>query len=313
MNHQLTSQVTQIGNSIGNSNNIPTTTNSMNRPSSAYFNSSNNSNVMNLSSTPSIPQATQSTSTSNLLQTNPSLLIGFNHNNTNNMMPSPAQQHLSNPNLGGGMSNMSVTNSPITSHRPPIMPNKITQQQNIGIIRDTRMNSQQQMMAPTMPNIAHTSSGYATNIPASQSMQNVSQIPSNYFMPQQQFQDPAQQIQYQQQHQQNPQLSPNHQASLLRGTAKMAEMGELIKRQRNLTTNGPVPFTNSIDNINIPQSIMPPPQMLSPNSLNRQVFLPQSPQKQLAPNIAPKPQVNARIFNKIFSFRSRIHLHTKIV
>ncbi|XP_070491228.1 afadin isoform X2 [Chironomus tepperi] len=283
MNHQVTPQVAQMGNSMGNSSNVPTTINSMNRPTSAYFNSSNNSNVMNLSSTPSIPNTTQSTSTGNLM--------GFNHNNTNNMMPTPAQQHLSHPNLGG-MSNASssITNSPITPHRPPIMPNKMTQQ-NVGFIRDARMNTQQQMMAPSMPNIAHTSSGYATNIPASQSMQSVNQIPGNYYMPQQQFQDPVQQMQYQQQQQHNPQLSPNHQASLLRGTAKMAEMGELLKRQqRNHPINGPIPFANSMDNIHIPQSNMPPPQMLSPNTQNRQVFHPQSPQKQLAPNTAPKPQ-----------------------
>ena len=171
MNHQLNSQVAQMGNNMGNSSNIPTTTNSMNRPTSAYF---NNSNVMNPSSTPIIPNTTQSTSTGNLMQTNPPMM-GFNHNNTNNMMPSPAQQHLSHPNLGG-MSNASssVTNSPITSHRPPMMPNKMTQQQNAAFIRDARMNPQQQMMAPSMPNIAHTS-GYASNIPASQSMQSVNQ------------------------------------------------------------------------------------------------------------------------------------------
>jgi len=311
MNHQLTPQIAQIGNSMGNNSNIPTTTNSMNRPASAYFNSSNNSNVMNLSSTPSIPNTTQSTSTGNLMQTNPSSLMGFNHNNnTNNMMPSPAQQHLSHPNLGG-MSNASssITNSPITPHRPPIMPNKMTQQQNVSFIRDARINSQQQMMAPSMPNIAHTSSGYATNIPASQSMQSVNQIPGNYFMPQQQFQDSAQQMQYQQQQQQNPQLSPNHQASLLRGTAKMAEMGELLKRQqRNHPTNGPINFANSMDNIHIPQSnTLPHSQMLSPNSQNRQAFQPQSPQKQLAPNTAPKPQVKAHIFTKIHFF---IHFFT---
>jgi hypothetical protein len=306
MNHQLNPQIAQIGNSMGNSSNIPTTTNSMNRPTSAYFNSSNNSNVMNLSSTPSIPNATQSTSTGNLMQTNPSALMGFNHNNnTNNMMPSPAQQHLSHPNLGG-MSNASssITNSPITPHRPPIMPNKTTQQQNVGFIRDARMNSQQQMMAPSMPNIAHTSSGYATNIPASQSMQSVNPIPGNYYIPQQQFQDTTQQMQYQQQ--QNPQLSPNHQASLLRGTAKMTEMGELLKRQqRNHPSNGPIHFANSMDNIHIPQSnTLSHPQMLSPNSQNRQSYHPQSPQKQPAPNTAPKPQVKARVFTftKIHSF-----------
>lgn len=290
MNHQLTPPVAQIGNnSMGNSNNTPS--NAMNRPASAYFN--NSSNVMNLSST---PNTTQSTSTGNLMQTtNPSM--GFNHGNAN-MMPPQQNQHISHPNLSGMSNASSITNSPITAHRPPMMPNKQQPQQaQIGgtFMRDPRMNpqQQQQMMAPSMPNIAHASSGYAANIPASQSMQSVNQIPGNYYIAQQQqFQEQSQQqLPYQQP--QNPQLSPNHQASLLRGTAKMAEMGELLKRQqRNQpATNGPIHFANSMDNIHIPQSNLPP-QMLSPNSQNRQVFHPQSPQKHLAPNTAPKPQVN---------------------
>lgn len=296
MNHQLNPPVAQIG----NSSNTPI--NAMNqRPASAYFNTSNNSNVMNLSSTPNIPNTSQSTSTGNLMQVNPSssAMMGFNSNHGNaNMMPSPAQQqqqHISHPNLSG-MSNASssITNSPITAHRPPMMPNKQPQQQPGNFMRDPRMNpQQQQMMAPSMPNIAHAS-GFATNIPASQSMQSVNQIPGNYYM-QQQHQQQFQESQMQQYAQQNPQLSPNHQASLMRGTAKMAEMGELLKRQQRnqqpATTNGPIHFTNSMDNIHIPQTNLPP-QMLSPNSQNRQVFHPQSPQKQLAPSTAPKPQVN---------------------
>lgn len=53
-----------------------------------------------------------------------------------------------------------------------------------AFVRDTqnqqslRMNP---MMAPSMPNIAH-SSGYATNITASQSMQNVNMIHPNYYV-----------------------------------------------------------------------------------------------------------------------------------
>jgi hypothetical protein len=284
----------------------------MNRPASAYFNNhSNNSNVMNLSSpsTPNIPNA-QSTSTGNLMgfnQINNSISNNNNNSINNNMMPSPAQHaHISHPNLGG-MSNASssITNSPITTHRPPMMPKMQQQQQQAqqqmggNFMRDTqsqlslRLNQQQQqMMAPSMPNIAHAS-GYASNIPASQSMQNVNQIPGNYTMyhPQQQqaqpqFQDPN--IQYQQ----NPQLSPNHQAALMRGTAKIAEMSELIKRQQRnqqMPTNGPIHFANSMDNISIP-----PNPMLSPgahrNPPQQNAYHPQSPQK-LAPNTAPKPQV----------------------
>lgn len=248
--------------------------NIMNRPSSAYYNnnSNNNSNVMNLSSTPNIPNSTSN----NTLQQQQAQAT---------MMPFNA--HISHPNLSGMTSN---THSPITTHRPPMIPNKQQQMPQQGFARDQsqqhslRMN-QQQMMAPSMPNIAHAS-GYANNIPASQSMQNVNSIPGNFQMYQQQ--------QQQQQHEMPPQqISPNHhQASLLRGTAKMAEMSEMIKRQQTnqRPTNGPIHFANSMDNIHIP------PPMLSPGasrSSAAQVFHPQSPQKSHAPpTTAPKPQVN---------------------
>lgn len=249
----------------------------MNRPASAYFNNSNNNNVMNQSpSNPNIP-STQSTSTGNLMQPNQAMMVGFNQ------MPSPAQAphtHISHPNLSGTPSN-----------RPPMLPNKMIPP-GANFMRESQSQhslrmSQQQMMAPSMPNIAHAS-GYANNIPASQSMQNMNQMPGNYPMyhpqqPQQhqQFQEPPQQFQT------NPQLSPNnqhhHQASLLRGSAKMAEMGELLKRQQRnqLVNGGPMHFANSMDNIHIPAN-----QMMSP----AQNFHPQSPQKQLPPT-APKPQV----------------------
>lgn len=252
--------------------NTPTSmTNVMNRPASAYYNS-NSSNVMNLSSpsTPNIPNSTsaqqhqpQSTSSmGNLMQQQQAQA---------SMMPYTAHPNLS------GMSNASssITNSPITAHRPPMIPNKQQQQM--------RMGQQQQMMAPSMPNIAHAS-GYASNIPASQSMQNVNVISGNFPMYQQHDLPP-------QQH------SPGQQASLLRGTAKMAEMSEMLKRQQNnqRPSNGPLHFANSMDNIHIP------PPMLSPSSHPRssaaQVFHPQSPQKSHAPpSTAPKPQVECTYF-----------------
>ena len=232
-------------------------------------------------SNPNIP-STQSTSTGNLMQS-----------------PYPVSQaphsHISHPNLSAAQN----TNSPIISNRPPMLPNKMMPQQQPGgnFMRESqsqhslRMNQQQhQMMAPSMPNIAHAS-GYANNIPASQSMQNMNQMPGNYPMyhpqqaQQQQFQEPPQQFQP------NPQLSPNnqhhHQASLLRGSAKMAEMGELLKRQQlgqqrtQQLVNGSPHFANSMDNIHAPTN-----QMMTP----AQNFHPQSPQKQLPPT-APKPQV----------------------
>lgn len=274
MSHQLTPPMSQ---QIGNA---PTTTNLINRPASAYFNNSNN-NVMNQSpSNPNIP-STQSTSTGNLMQSNQ--LIGYNQ------MPSPAQApphtHISHPNLTGPPN----ANSAI-ANRPPMLPNKMLppqQQQGGNFMRESqsqhslRMSQQHQMMAPSMPNIAHAS-GYANNIPASQSMQNMNQMPGNYPMyhpqqaqmqnPQHQFQEGGQQL--------SPNNSQHHQTSLLRGSAKMAEMGELLKRQQRnqLVNGGPMHFANSMDNIH------------SANQLSAQNFHPQSPQKQLPPT-APKPQV----------------------
>jgi afadin len=175
-----------------------------------------------------------------------------------------------------------------------------------------RMNQQQQqMMAPSMPNIAHAS-GFANNIPASQSMQNVNQMPGSYQMYHPQQQQQSAQFQELQQFHQNPQLSPNqqlHQASLLRGSAKMAEMGEMLKRQQRnqQLPNGVGPqmhFANSMDNINsmhIPTNnnnnnnatnnpMMSPSGGGGHRQSAQQNFQPQSPQKLLPPT-APKPQV----------------------
>ena len=226
-------------------------------------------------------------------------MVGFNQMPTNAQAP---HTHISHPNLSGNI----PTNSPIQAHRPPMLPNKMMPppQQPGNFMRENqsqhslRMN-QQQMMAPSMPNIAHAS-GFANNIPASQSMQNMNQMPGNYPIyhpqqPQQQFPEPPQQFQP------NPQLSPNnqqhHQTSLLRGSAKMAEMGEMLKRQQQqqqqqrtqqqqMVNGGPMHFANSMDNINIPNN-----QMMSPTPTAQQNFHPQSPQKQLPPTTAPKPQV----------------------
>lgn len=118
-----------------------------------------------------------------------------------------------------------------------------------------------QMMAPSMPNIAH-SSGYASNISASQSMQNVNMINPNhsngaynqhtigsYGHPNQTLnstngnqmtaasshshmyhpQD-MQKAQHQHIQQQQQQLQSN-QSTLLRGQNKMSEMTEMLKRR----------------------------------------------------------------------------------
>lgn len=252
--------------------NVASMANAMNRPASAYFINSNSSNVMNLSS-PSTPNISSSTSQQQQMQSQSTSSMGNlmqQQQAQASMMPYNA--HISHPNLSG-MSNASssITNSPITTHRPPMIPSKQQQQQQ----QQVRMGQQQQMMAPSMPNIAHAS-GYASNIPASQSMQNVN---VNFPMYQQHDMPPQQ-------------ISPNQQANLLRGNAKMAEMSEMIKRQQNQRpSNGPIHFANSMDNIHIP------PPMLSPGAHPRssaaQVFHPQSPQKSHAPpSTAPKPQVD---------------------
>lgn len=272
--HQLNPPIT------GNLNAQLTTSNvMMNRPSSAYYNnnSNNSSNVMNISSpsTPNIPNSTSNSQQQQQMQ----------QAQAAGMMPFNA--HISHPNLSGLSNASSITNSPITAHRPPMIPNKQQQQQQQGFVREAqsqhslRMNQQQQMMAPSMPNIAHAS-GYAANIPASQSMQNVNTIPGSGYQLYQPHEMPPQQ------------MSPNHQASLLRGTAKIAEMSEMLKRQQSnqpRATNGPINYANSMDNIHIP------PPMLSPGAHSRssaaQAFHhPQSPQKSHAPpTTAPKPQV----------------------
>ncbi|CRK86935.1 CLUMA_CG000755, isoform C [Clunio marinus] len=186
LSHQLTPlsmQQQQQQQQISGSN-TPTSTNIINRPASAFFNNSNNNNVMNQQSpsTPNIP-STQSTSTGNLMQQQP--MVGFNQ------LPSSVIQaphaHISHPNLSG-QSNI---------NRPPMLPNKMIpqqQQQQSGggnggnFMRDIQSQhslrmTQQQMMAPSMPNIAHAS-GYANNISASQSMQNMNQMSAQNFHPQ---------------------------------------------------------------------------------------------------------------------------------
>lgn len=135
-----------------------------------------------------------------------------------------------------------------------------------------------QMMAPSMPNIAH-SSGYASNISASQSMQNVNQA-QNYPV--------HYQPQFQQQQQQQQQLQQQQQAGQqqLRGQAKMAEMGELIRRKQQRDHNSQL-------DIQATGAAGGSPMMLSPNQSQKTILGPNmqmSPLRQLPPT-APKPMV----------------------
>uniref|UniRef100_A0A182MPI8 Afadin n=1 Tax=Anopheles culicifacies TaxID=139723 RepID=A0A182MPI8_9DIPT len=152
-----------------------------------------------------------------------------------------------------------------------------------GFMRDAqaqqslRMN---QMMAPSMPNIAHSvaGSGYPAPgvISASQSMQNVNVIPGgpgspaggyNYhgsangspMLSPQMYPHDGQQ-----------QLGPQHHSSLLRGQAKLAEMNELIKR-RQQQQQQPVSYNTATTN-------KPPQQQPQ-----------QGPNATMPPSTAPKP------------------------
>ena len=177
---------------------------------------------------------------------------------------------------------------------PYMMPNTNPQQQQqqqqtttngingrpkANFIRDAQ--SQQslrinQMMAPSMPNIAH-SSGYASNISASQSMQNVNMInagvPQNYHGGYGQQKVVSHQNVYHQdlqlQHQQHLQQQQHQQqsATLLRGQQKLSDVNEMMKRRHQRQAE-----------------MMPMHSLDSPQS---QI----SPVKQLPPT-APKPQGN---------------------
>lgn len=151
-------------------------------------------------------------------------------------------------------------------------PNQQLQQQQQPMMRG-------QMMAPSMPNIAH-SSGYASNIPASQSMHNVNQAQNYPVHYQPQFQGGGG----------GPQQQQQQQSNQLRGQAKLAEMGELLKRRQQQQQQG--------SQLDIQTAIGPngqsmSPMMMSPNHQQKTILgqgMPMSPLRQLPPT-APKPTV----------------------
>lgn len=222
------------------------------------------------------------------------------------MPPQVAMPYMMQPN-----NNIGVSNTNTMSHQSLTMNNR----QKNAFIREgqnqqsLRMN---QMMAPSMPNIAH-SSGYASNISASQSMQNVNMIHANNgmnyhnYMPSQAGGNPQAQAQYM--YQQDLQQQQLQQNSLARGQSKLLEMGEMLKR-RQQRQQDMMPM-HSLDVTGQPAG---PPIMLSPTGsqsdhhhsqqhLNHGLVnksqpgmggymqnMPMSPVKQLPPT-APKPQV----------------------
>ncbi|XP_050088458.1 afadin isoform X3 [Anopheles aquasalis] len=236
----------------------------LNRPASAYFNSNNSSN---------------NTNQSNLLLTTPNSM-SYNmpnqqpNNVSNNGNPSNISQQQQQSNMNtmnsrlGGLKHQQQQQQQMMGGGPSANVN--------GFMRDVqaqqslRMN---QMMAPSMPNIAHSvAGGYHPSvggISASQSMQNVNMIPggpgspaggAGYNYPGSSANgSPMLSPQLYPHDQQHQQLAPNHHSSLLRGQAKLAEMNELIKR-RQQQQQQPVAY-NTAAGANKPpqqQHMMPP-------------------------------------------------------
>ncbi|XP_059614249.1 afadin isoform X5 [Phlebotomus argentipes] len=156
-----------------------------------------------------------------------------------------------------------------------------------------RMN---QMLAPSMPNIAH-SSGYASNISASQSMQNVNMISYPTYPAGQQ---PVVAAKPPTGHQHV--YSPPDQAAQMRMQAKMSEMGEMLRRRNQREMMAPMGMLDMSSSPLAPIQQGSPmagkPPMMSPTGgaaamYGQQPYPPpqqqMSPLKQLPPT-APKPQ-----------------------
>jgi len=261
-----------------------TSTNSSNqqilsRPASAYFNNNVNSNTL-----PS--------------QNSMSSYVMPQHNNNNPNLLTTSTSGTT----PGTSASLTATNT-----RPKNFVRDSQGQQSL------RLN---QMMAPSMPNIAH-SSGYAANISSSQSMQNVNVInpnnstqlnyhgnfPNNNPMMTTSHQHLYQQDLHQQQLQQNQAA-----ASLLRGQAKLAEMGEILKRRHQRHQDVMPPLNNlhsETSNINnqhnttsgntINGGINMNPMLLSPtgNNPNMQMHPQQQQQQQQQYGQHQQPMMNA--------------------
>lgn len=224
-------------------------------------------------------------------------------------MPSPmTMPYMLPPN-----SNMGAVGANAMSHQSLTMNNR----EKNAFIRESqgqqslRMN---QIMAPSMPNIAH-SAGYPANISSSQSMQNVNMIHPNNGMNYHNYmpsatnasQPQAQpQYMYQQEYQQQ-QLQQN---TLSRGQSKLIEMGEMLKRRQqrqqdmmpmhSLDVSNQAPVGPLMLSPTGSQSEHHHPHLMSHSNVAKahpaQAGLgymqnsPMSPVKQLPPT-APKPQV----------------------
>ncbi|XP_053682861.1 afadin isoform X3 [Sabethes cyaneus] len=247
----------------------------LSRPASAYFNSNNNTNPNTLLLTtptssmsyamPNQPQHQQAISTN---ISHPNLTAAAGSGTINNRFQKIQQQHQQQPN-----GNNFVRES--------------QGQQSL------RLN---QIMAPSMPNIAHSfqqqqstqqphqhSTQHPGGLSASQSMQNVNMIASGGIGYQNASPMMSPQLYLNEQQQQQQQ-----QASLLRGQAKIAEMNELIKRR-----NQPAPPQQRPQNQD--SSMMPSPSMPQQLSYSGTSPHPSTPlashKQQLPPTTAPKPHL----------------------
>ncbi|XP_058467043.1 afadin isoform X3 [Malaya genurostris] len=268
----------------------------LSRPASAYFNSNNNINP-----------------SSALLLTTPtnSMSYAAMPNQQQQQQQLPPSHHQQQP-LSSNIShlNLGATGSNTMNNRLQKMQHQQQQQQQqqMGMnnfVRDSqgqqslRLN---QMMAPSMPNIAHSfqqqqppqqphqhPTQHPSGLSASQSMQNVNMIASGFgyqngspMMSPQLYPSEQQQQQQQQQH-----------ASLLRGQAKLAEMNELIKRRNQVVP--PQQRPQNPDSSMMPSPSMPQQQQQQHHQgysgASPHPSTPLTSHKQLPPTTAPKPQL----------------------
>lgn len=278
-----------------NNNNHQNNNNMLSRPASAYFNSNNNNSTQTLPSQTSMSYnmmpLNNSTNNSNTVT---------NNNNTN-----ISQQQLQQQQQAGGGGYSQQQQQQQLQQQQQMAANLRGKQNNYTGPQAMRMN---QMMAPSMPNIAH-SSGYATNISASQSMQNVNMIAGGgggyQVNPQQAGGGYPQQQQQQLAYQSEQQQQMRQQAALLRGQAKLAEMGEELKRRHQRQQDSLIqPMTNPMINTNSAENLQggggmsplmlsptgggPLKPMMMPNQQQQQQYSSGGPIKQLPPT-APKP------------------------
>uniref|UniRef100_A0A1Y9H9G7 Afadin n=2 Tax=Cellia TaxID=44534 RepID=A0A1Y9H9G7_9DIPT len=254
----------------------------LNRPASAYFNSNNNSNNINPSNLLLTTPNTMSYTMPNQQQPNNS-----NIGNLANISQQQQQQQQQQGNMNTLNNRLAASMGSKQQAVPPPGGAAGNSGNVNGFMRDVqtqqslRMN--QMMVAPSMPNIAHSVAGSGSGvsypnpgggISASQSMQNVNVIPGGPG-------SPAGSYNYHGSANGSPMLSPQmyphdgqqqggqHHSSLLRGQAKLAEMNELIKR-RQQQQQQPVSYNSA--------SINKPPQQQQGQGVGT-----------MPPTTAPKP------------------------